>query len=762
MLCYRCGSHAPDGSESCGACGQKFTSDPALARSTSSASLTPRKPPPLPAEAFAFREGDIVDSRYRIQALIGTGPIGQVYKAFDQELDITVALKAISPKLMQTPEERKSFAREIRLARKFSHQNLVHVHADGTANNWPFFTMQLLEGLTLRRIIDLRREKDERFSLAEVEPILAQIAAALDAAHEVGPHGGVKPENVIVLPDLLKLTDFGLGLALPRQPFIAAQRAKGAHAYFAPEYLAGQEDVDRHIDVFAMGVILGEMLAGVRPEGGQVPELRQTAPHLPAAIEALYRRALNENPLSRHGTAAEFISELSAIVAENPGDDGRGAVDDELSIDAEVTPDAAEVPPPLPPGASGQPTDSTPPPIPEEGARAKPSRTSRGKARKKSSPSLLLIVALGIAISAPLAWLALRHKLLPAATEPVVALTPRASLPEIEPTPAQNAASAAAPVALAPSRPEVVVPPPAPPQAMGATAAHGAAPEGTPPAAATTAIEAPPKSAASEGRQPPHAVDRQAAGKEPKEASASVVAVSKEQKPVKDAAPAVQKPRERKSDEVSASAPAKTASVKPAAKAACPPQMKLIRAGTFKAGTTADDPMRGFGERNIESVSMPAYCIDLYEYPNRRGASPKGGVTYAMAEAACAKEGKRLCTENEWERACKGARNYRFPYGNTFDDEICNTQTPSGRPRDAKSSGESPRCLSSFGVADLAGNLAEWTSSPYNTRGAGKAIKGGAANRPDHASRCSARRNGPVNKADADAYVGFRCCADAK
>ncbi len=740
MLCYRCGSHAPDGSESCGACGQKFTSDPAHPRSSSSTSLTPRKPPPLPADASAFKDGDIIDERYRIQGLIGTGPVGQVYKAFDQELDVAVAIKAISPKLLQSPEERKSFAAEIRLARKFSQPNLVHVHGDGMANKWPFFTMQLLEGLTLRRIIDLRREKNERFTLGEIEPIFAQIAAALDAAHAVGPHGGVKPENVIVLPDLLKLTDFGLGLALPRLPFVAAQRAKGAHAYLAPEFVSGQEDVDRRIDIYALGVILGEMLAGVRPEGGQVPELRQSAPHLPAEIESLYRRALNDNPLSRHSTAAEFLAELSSIIAEFPDETPPRPLDEGFTPDAEPTPDAGAIPPPIPAAAADQ-----PPPIPTESARAK---SAPKKARKKSATSTLLVVLLGIAVSAPLAWFALSQKGQPApiadATEVAVkapASEGKASA-DAPQAPTADAKADSAPQADAKKSSDKAVAQASPPAASQPKEAAPA----TPPAAkvdASPAQAAPKEPARAETAQPKR-VDKEDAKPSTARADAG-----------KSAKPAAHKPQPKGKER----AP-KAQSAKRAGRGSCPSQMKLIPAGSFKAGTTADDPMRGFGERGLESVSMPAYCIDVYEYPNRKGVRPKGGVTYAAAEAACAREGKRLCTENEWERACKGARNDRFPYGNTFDDERCNTQTPSGRPREVKGAGEASRCLSSFGVADLAGNLAEWTASSYNARGTGKAIKGGAANRPDHASRCSARRNGPINKTDE--FVGFRCCADTK
>ncbi|MBR2979281.1 MAG: SUMF1/EgtB/PvdO family nonheme iron enzyme [Myxococcaceae bacterium] len=700
----------------------------------------------MPADASAFKDGDIIDERYRIQGLIGTGPVGQVYKAFDQELDVAVAIKAISPKLLQSPEERKSFAAEIRLARKFSQPNLVHVHGDGTANKWPFFTMQLLEGLTLRRIIDLRREKNERFTLGEIEPIFAQIAAALDAAHAVGPHGGVKPENVIVLPDLLKLTDFGLGLALPRLPFVAAQRAKGAHAYLAPEFVSGQEDVDRRIDIYALGVILGEMLAGVRPEGGQVPELRQHAPHLPAEIESLYRRALNDNPLSRHSTAAEFLAELSSIIAEFPDETPPKPLDEAFQPDAEPTPDAGAIPPPIP--AADQ-----PPPIPTESARVK---SASKKARKQSATSTLLVVLLGIAISAPIAWFALSQKGQPAPTADATEVTQ----PVAKASTSEGKSSADAPQAPTAdtkadsAREATKSDTPKSSDKAVAQAASPAADHAQEAATATSAQQKRPEpSTSAKVDAPPQEASAQSAQPKP--------AVKEDAKPMaktdvkKAAQPAAHKPQSKGKE----SAP-KAQSAKRASRGGCPSQMKLIHAGSFKAGTTADDPMRGFGERGLESVSMPAYCIDIYEYPNRKGVRPKGGVTYAAAEAACAKEGKRLCTENEWERACKGARNDRFPYGNTFDDELCNTQTPSGRPREVKGAGEARRCLSSFGVADLAGNLAEWTASSYNARGTGKAIKGGAANRPDHASRCSARRNGPVNKSDE--FVGFRCCADTK
>ena len=730
----------------------------------------------MPPENAAFQEGDLVESRYKIQGLIGVGPVGQLYKAFDQELDVAVALKAISPRLMQTPEERKAFSREIRLARKLSHPNLVHVHSDGTEHNWAFFTMQLLDGLTLRKIIDLRREKNERFKLKDVEPIFTQIAAALEAAHEVGPHGGVKPENIIVLPDLLKLTDFGLGLALPRIPFVAAERSTGAHVYLAPEFASGNEEVDGRIDVYSMGVILGEMLAGVLPDGGQIPDPRTKAPHLPAEITALYMRALNENPLCRPAKPTEFAKELSAIAAEFPEEE-EDASPPPLPMAGQ--PDgavAAAVPPPIPDG-------TVPPPLPkrEKSGKAAPDMSKVKLSQPpRQAPSKLPVVPLILTIALATAGglfgvrAYMRHQH-PAAPQPAA--------------PAQTAAPAGKTDAQAKAQPQAAPQPAsetskAPPagQAQGGASPSSPASSNKAPEAGTQTAKAAGSSqdtkkadvpAAPAPSAPAKGKDASPASEQPGgNAPAQTAAADPQKQPDKDKAPEPNPQKQTKAvtpapDDVSdlktgspAKAPPKPPAVRTPASGCPAARMKLIPSGTYEAGTSESDPMRGFGERAIEKIQVPAYCIDIYEFSNRKGLLPKGKISYQLAEAACEKEGKRLCTEDEWERACKGPRNYRFPYGNAFDASICNTQDIGGTNRSIRASGESSGCISGYGVIDLSGNLAEWTSSPYNARGTGKVIKGGAANRPDHASRCSARRNGPINKPETDTMVGFRCCAD--
>ena len=110
-----------------------------------------------------------------------------------------------------------------------------------------------------------------------------------------------------------------------------------------------------------------------------------------------------------------------------------------------------------------------------------------------------------------------------------------------------------------------------------------------------------------------------------------------------------------------------------------------------------------------------------------------------------------MCSEDEWEKACKGPGNARWPYGNVFDANACNTEDDTGEDRVISPSGRFAKCRSGFGVADLSGNASEWTSE--------KVIKGGSFGRADFAVRCSARQAGTGGKSSE---VGFRCCSDSK
>jgi formylglycine-generating enzyme required for sulfatase activity len=207
---------------------------------------------------------------------------------------------------------------------------------------------------------------------------------------------------------------------------------------------------------------------------------------------------------------------------------------------------------------------------------------------------------------------------------------------------------------------------------------------------------------------------------------------------------------------VSAAASKDTKSAKvTGAPSPCPAGMIHVPAGAFQLGSGGDDKMRFNDEHKLATTHLPAFCVDEFEYPNRRGAEPMVNVAWADARKLCEAKGRRLCSEPEWEKACKGPGNWRFPYGNAYDALACNTESEGGEDGRVVGAGTFPKCRSWYGVADLGGSLLEWTSSSYGGT-TNRAQKGGSFKRPDRMSRCAARKGGaPIDKSDE---VGFRCC----
>lgn len=189
------------------------------------------------------------------------------------------------------------------------------------------------------------------------------------------------------------------------------------------------------------------------------------------------------------------------------------------------------------------------------------------------------------------------------------------------------------------------------------------------------------------------------------------------------------------------------------------PDMVWIPPGTLLAGTppravprVADEEMAG------EQVVMRGFYIDVYPYPNEAGGLPTAGLSRDEARELCVKQGKRLCTELELERACKGPDNHVYAYGDDYKPHVCETERAgvSLRPN-----GFLDGCVSAFGVRDLHGSIATWTSSQWRRPAAGErdlaAVRGGTGGDGVLTSRCASGRGLPPSARRAD--VGVRCCA---
>lgn len=191
---------------------------------------------------------------------------------------------------------------------------------------------------------------------------------------------------------------------------------------------------------------------------------------------------------------------------------------------------------------------------------------------------------------------------------------------------------------------------------------------------------------------------------------------------------------------------------------AAPPSkgMVWIEGGSLVAGTPVNVvPRKADREMSGEQVVLDGFYIDEYAYPNEQGAIPTTGVTQADAEQMCEERGKRLCTELEWERACKGPSNSMYEYGDRYQGAICGTGGPS-RPLP---SGYRFGCRSEFGVHDLHGSLWEWTKSEWG-RGTDRGWvtqRGGNGDDGEVVGRCANGRARAPNTREPD--VGFRCCS---
>ena len=275
------------------------------------------------ADRSLLAPGSVIRQRYEILEQLGVGGMGVVYRARDRRLERTVALKFLPPALSAEPQAKRRFLTEARAAAALEHVNVCTVYEIGeTDAGQLFIAMALVEGESLRRVI-------ERGPLpaAQAVDIARQLAGALGSAHAHGiVHRDVKPGNVMLGPSgVVKLVDFGVA-KLEGLVVTTGGVTPGTAAYMSPEQVRG-EDVDHRTDLWALGVVLYEMLAGQRPFGGgtdatvahaittrEPARLRSLDPSVPAALDELVARALTKDRERRFQSAGEMLSALQPAV----------------------------------------------------------------------------------------------------------------------------------------------------------------------------------------------------------------------------------------------------------------------------------------------------------------------------------------------------------------------------------------------------------------------------------------------------------------
>jgi CheY-like chemotaxis protein/predicted Ser/Thr protein kinase len=267
--------------------------------------------------------GEMFGGRYRIERVLGKGGMGTVYLANDAELDEKVAIKTIRADLVTADDSAmERFRNEIRLARKVSHRNIVRTHDFAREGDVYFVTMEYVEGMTLRALLDSRKRLDTDSTLA----IARQLSDALECAHEQGIiHRDLKPENLLLdSAGVLKVMDFGVARLAERTTTLTqAGMVVGTPTYMAPEQLLAEE-VDARSDLYSVGVILYECLTGRAPFEAKSPisliakVLNETAvapevvkPDLSHSISELVMRLLAKDPVERPQSAKALRDALA-------------------------------------------------------------------------------------------------------------------------------------------------------------------------------------------------------------------------------------------------------------------------------------------------------------------------------------------------------------------------------------------------------------------------------------------------------------------
>ena len=262
--------------------------------------------------------------RYEVKGVLGGGAMGTVYRAKDRALDEAVALKLLKRELAVSPELVERFRREVKLARRVTHRNVARVFDIGAHGPQPFLTMELVDGISLAEIVSRRG----KLTPQGVHTVALSVCEGLAAAHAAGVvHRDLKPENVLVEQSgRAVITDFGVACALTERelPFGAGGALVGSPAYMAPEQVQGIADIDERADIYALGIMLYELLIGDTPwDGGTVfaiatarllrepPDPRAKDPEIPPALANLVLKCLARDRNDRFKNVQEVVNALS-------------------------------------------------------------------------------------------------------------------------------------------------------------------------------------------------------------------------------------------------------------------------------------------------------------------------------------------------------------------------------------------------------------------------------------------------------------------
>jgi serine/threonine protein kinase/formylglycine-generating enzyme required for sulfatase activity len=826
-FCTNCGKNLRAGASQCDACGAAIaTISPSLSDAPISsnpdadrtqissptadiiASTGARATIPISA-AVGAQSGRVLGGRYKLEQCIGSGGMGEIYRARRTHIGDTVAVKVLRADVVEDEKSRQRFYREARAAAMLHHPNAVVIHDfgeddDGTA----YIVMELLVGRSLRQVLT----QEGSINAARAYGIIRQASAALDAGHRNGiVHRDIKPDNIILLDsndaaDHVKILDFGIAKVLDNktldthsleQRLTNVGSVIGTPHYMAPEQCQGEE-ADARSDIYSLGVVLYELLTGVAPFLAKTPTgvaikhvtekprpLNEINPSVSEAVGRVVLHALEKDPNTRPQTALELAREFENALVNDP-DTIRFSRSGESQLITTTMLSRAG--------------DAETTQIPSQPANAVPSQnfeTTISPSQTSQSFETTITPSQGVD--------QLKQSG-DAATEFIARVQPAAEPPK----PATDAAK-----------------PGATPSAPGAQTEPGT--ELLPrseDAKSTQVMPAEPARSQEVGKQPPpsNKPEKEKEKKKEKEKEkkkAGALPLVKKLGPVPVAI--LKKPLVigagvalvaiialavwkiipgNNTDTTPPITPTPTPVPTPIVP---PPGMAYVPGGEFSLGRDGDDV--GDSEKPAHPVTVAPFFIDLTEvtneqyqkfvdatghqpppvwqgnrFPDGANTLPVTAVTWedANAYAKWVGDGKRLPTEFEWEFAARGKDGRIYPWGSEWIANMANTKLDDDDKAKLVLVGQFPKGASPFGLLDMTGNAWEWTASDYKEYpGAAtfsppegyknlKVIRGGSYDSSPKFATTTVRRAWPATPGDAPpgqtpdySQTGFRLAKDA-
>ncbi len=321
MFCPKCGVKNLDTSKFCKACGKPLPDHSQIRQAVSQSLVMP----PMPQNINLI--GQVLEGKYRIEARLGTGGMGEVYRATRLLIGDAVAIKFLHTHLVSNPQAVERFRHEAVTATKLRHRNVVALYDVGisVAHNAPYILMEFAEGLTLRQIINHSKVLPLDFAVT----VIAQVCAALDEAHRLGiVHRDIKPENIIANQTStgwhVKVLDFGIAKLYNEANSGLTQDGStmGTPQYMSPEQCMG-EPIDGRSDIYSAAIVLYEMFCGTVPFKHATtsaiaihqvqtapPPPRSINPNITPEMESVILRALSKQREARQQTAQIFAQEF--------------------------------------------------------------------------------------------------------------------------------------------------------------------------------------------------------------------------------------------------------------------------------------------------------------------------------------------------------------------------------------------------------------------------------------------------------------------